>query len=448
LTRTSSGTISLSKGATDAKKPTRFLISQAYSTYNKGEVAIVISIIETIRRLCSNAEISIMTPAPEQAEKHYSKYGAKVYPRLLNSSSSSKGVHRVIGYSKLAFKAFSYLACANINKNIHMDNAGRIAFDLFFNADLVIIAGGGTFGGSKYRSLSGNLFPIYLAKKLGKRVIVYGPSVEPFTSKPVKMATRFVFNRADIITVRESLTFELLKSLKLKTRFYLTADPAFLIGNDPLDKGIALLRKAGVATNSKLLVGITIRDWNFPKEVNSATKRTQYLDAIRQTIQNILETKDDAIIVIFTTSINIPFNDDDRVIARQIKASIKDTVRNRVIILTRDYTPHQIKSMIGNMDVFIATRFHSAVFALSMNIPLMMVATEPHKNRGIMEMMNLAEYTLDASEVTSDALFATFNKLIDNQHSIAEQIAERLPLIKAQSMKNGQFLEELLNQTR
>jgi colanic acid/amylovoran biosynthesis protein len=434
------------------KTTTKFLISQAYSTYNKGEAAIGISLIESIKAIYPDADISIMTPAPEQAREQYQNLGVKTYPRLVNTSSSHKGLRKISNISKILFCIISYLLRTKIG-GFPLGKSNRLAFELFRNADVIIIAGGGTFGGAKYRSITGNLFPIYLAKKLGKKVMVYAPSVEPFTSKIIKHVTRSVLNQADLITVREQFTFDLLRSIGIKVPLYLTADPAFLIGSEPLNAGTALLMRAGVPVgrsvnnsnnNDPLLIGITIRDWNFARQKDSGIKRKKYLYAIRQAIERILLTRPNAVIVVFTTSINASFGDDDRITANLIKSGIKDNnLTKRVHVLTQDYTAQETKAMIGNMDIFIATRFHSAVFAFSMNIPTMMIATEIHKNQGLMKMMNLEDYTLEASSVTSDNIFRTANKLIEQRNHIAEQIRERMILVRKQSMQNIEHLQNM-----
>ncbi len=424
------------------QQPIQILIHQAYSTYNKGEVAIAISLIETIKRIYPAAKISIMTPDPTHAQTQYSNYGVKSYPRLLHISRENKGIRKIMSFSKLILQALLYLILINLS-NVRVDKSSRIAFDLLRNADVVIIAGGGTFGGAKYRSFPSNLFPIYLAKKLGKKVMVYGPSVEPFTSKVVKAMTRHVLNSADIITVREQLSFDLLQSLHLKN-LHRTADPAFLIGNESLDTGLLLLKEGGVPVEKRLLVGMTIKDWDFPNEQNSYQKRLNYLTAIRETMEKLLAARDDALIVVFSTSLATQASDDDRVISMQVKSLVKHDLRDRVIVLTMDYAPQQLKAMMGNTDVFISTRFHSAVFALSMNIPVVMIATEPNKNRGLMDMLDLADYTIDAGSATSEKLLTTVLRLIDERELVAQEIKNKLPLIKDQSMKNEKHLESLL----
>jgi polysaccharide pyruvyl transferase WcaK-like protein len=424
-------------------KAKKFLISQAYTTYNKGEVAIALSIIETIRRINPDAEISIMTPDPQQAARQYSKYNVKIYGRLFDVSVQNlRGIHKVIAFSKLITKVFLYLLSTKVNLPKHSKSKRTI--DLFRDADVFIVAGGGTFGGSKYRSITGNLFPIFLAKTFGKKTMVFAPSVEPFTSHVVKLATRFAFNRADMITVREQFTFDQLKSLKIQVALHLTADPAFLIGHEPIEVGIRLLNEAGVPSkNGKLLIGMTIRDWSFPRQVNSQKKRIHYLDTIKQAMERILSDPNDSI-VLFTTSIRPIANDDDRITAKRIRDLIREDFRERVFVLTEDYTPEETKAMIGAMDVFIATRFHSAVFALSMKIPVLMIATEPNKNVGLMEMLGLLDFTLDASSVTVDNILKIVNRLVNEREMITRRIEERLPDIKKRSLRNEDLLRELL----
>jgi colanic acid/amylovoran biosynthesis protein len=421
------------------------LITQAYSTYNKGTAAIAIGIINTIRTFFPDSEITIVSPAPVEEARHYSKYGVKNYERLLNiAPQRHRGSKKILAFGELILKGLIYLLNAKIGGRFPLNPKTKFVLELFRKTDIVIIGGGGMFGGNKFRSIAGNLFPILLAKQFGKKVIIYAPTVEPFTSKIVKLATKFAFNKADIITVREQYTFNLLKSLGIKRPFYMTADPAFLVDHESLDRGLELLHLFGVSGNKKLRIGMTIRDFDFPGEPNGDGIRLQYLRAISSAIERILSETDWEIIV-FTTSINTDFGDDDRTISVKIRESISENLRNRIFVLTDDYTPEETKAMIGNTDVFVATRTHSGIFAFTMNVPLLNIACEPHKNHGIMEIMGLGNYVLDASNISADTLVAAIYKMVNERDLIGEKIKERLPAVRNKSLENGKFLLSLLN---
>ena len=443
-----SDTPSISNAAVVEEQPARkFLITQAYSTYNKGEAAIAIGIIETIKHFFPDSEIAILSPMPNEDSRHYSKHDVRNYERLLNTvGQRRKGIGGVRAFGAILLKAVIYMIHAKTHNRLPLRGKTKLALDIFRQADVVIIGGGGMFGGNKLRSIAGNLFPIILAKQFGKKVIVNAPSVEPFTSSIVRVATKFAFNKADIITVREHYSFSLLRSLGVKKPIYLTADPAFLAGHESLEKGAELLLAAGVPRhrNGKLRIGMTIRDFRFPGQTDAEIKCRNYLGAISSAIERIL-SETDVEIVLFATAINTAFNDDDRITSNQIRNSISENLKSRVCVLTQNYTPEEIKAMIGNMDIFVATRTHSAIFAYTMNIPVLNIACETHKNHGIMEMMDLGDYILDASAISTEKLVRAILRLIEERNFIAERISERLPIVKNMSLENGKYLLTLVN---
>jgi colanic acid/amylovoran biosynthesis protein len=422
------------------KSMIKFLISQANSFYNKGEAAIGISIVKTIRGMYPDAEINFLSSDPEAASRILSRYGVRSYERLLNTHKRKyKGSKKILYLTELASKAVSVMISSKINL---LNKNEKVVLDLIRDSDILVIGGGGMFGGNKYRSISSNLLPLYVAKKLGKKAMVYSPSVEPFTSRIVRLATRIAFNKADVITVREKYTVDLLRDLKVTTPIYLTADPAFLIDNEPIEIGFSLLAKARVPADGRLRIGVTIRDWHFPGEADAGIKQANYQRAIRDSIENIIKELN-AIIVLFTTSINAPY-DDDRDISTKIRDSLSEEQKKSVYVLVEDYTPEETKAMIGTMDIFVATRTHSAIFALTMNTPLLHISCEPNKNHGIIESLGLEDYLLDASTISTDSLVQRIRQLVNERTIIAQRIKKEIPIVKAKSMENGKILNALV----
>src|SRR2546427_12981004 len=86
----------------------RFLITDSYTIYNKGDAAIVIGMLKTLRKFYSDAEISILSATPKEDERYYSRYGAKTYSRLFNTSDIKNKNSKLISI-KFFFKMISYL---------------------------------------------------------------------------------------------------------------------------------------------------------------------------------------------------------------------------------------------------------------------------------------------------------------------------------------------------
>ena len=69
---------------------TNILITNAYSFYNKGDAAIIIGMLKTIRKIYPKAKISILSATPDIDEKYYAQYQAETYSRLLNWVGKNK----------------------------------------------------------------------------------------------------------------------------------------------------------------------------------------------------------------------------------------------------------------------------------------------------------------------------------------------------------------------
>ena len=416
-----------------------FLITDVNTSYNKGDAAIIIGLLKTLRKFYPTSEISILTPTPVEDNKYYSEYGAKTYIQLYNyiDRKIPKIAYKLLFLLKLALYLtwikLSFIPISQNDKNV---------LHLYQRADLIISCSAGRLGGRKYLSIYDSLIPIYFAKKLGKKIYICSQSIEPFTSNILKVLTRFVLNRVNLITVREPISFKLLKSINIKKPVYLTADLAFLADSEPTESGYKLLKDCNVPRNNKLRVGITVVNWTFPNTKKSKTKQREYINAITSSIETLIEEMN-AIVIFFPHAISI--KEDDRKLSQQIKAEIKKSLTSNVFVLTENYSPQQTKSMIGTLDMFIATRLHSGVFALSMNIPTLVIGFE-QKSWGFMEMFGLQDYVLDINTITAEQIVSSFNKLLKVRNEVIQRIKEKLPTVKNKAEQNGELIEKLLNE--
>src|SRR2546428_4473184 len=143
--------------------------------------------LKTIRKLYPDSKISILTSTPKEDSEYYSKYGAKTYSWLFNIIGKKK--HKLITLIILSLKMLIYLIWSKYD-SIPICQDAKFTLNLYRDADLVITCGGGYLGGNKYFSII-HMFPVYIAKRFGKKIYVYAQSIEPFTSTIVKIFTKF-----------------------------------------------------------------------------------------------------------------------------------------------------------------------------------------------------------------------------------------------------------------
>jgi len=419
------------------QKPFNIVVAVGWSSYNKGDAAILLGLLKTIKEFYPESKISILSSSPKEDRKYYSKYG-DTHERLFNTFYKKKP--KIVNIVIVILKILYYLIWST-NTNIPIIKSDKEILNLYRKADLVISGGGGYLGGNKIFNAVAFLFPLYVAKKIGKKVYVCAQSVEPFNNWITKFITMFFLNRIDLITVREPYSIQTLKSAHIKKPVYLTADTAFLLDAESVDVGYHLLNKSGVPRDNKLRIGITVTKWNFPRSKDPTIKQLQYVTSIADAIEEIIKEMD-ATIVFFPNAI-FPPKDDDRIISHQIKEKIKELYTKNVFVLTEDYSPEQLKSMISTMDVFIGTRMHSNIFATSMNVPTLAIAYEK-KHYGIMEMIGLQDYVIDISNINTEQLVMLVKKLIENRELVQQILKNGIALIKKRAIQNVEMMNDLL----
>jgi len=418
-------------------KSPKFLITEVNTSYNKGDSAIVLGILKIIRNKYPDSTITVLTPTPSEDIKYYSRYGAKTHIQLYDiiGKKFPRIIYLIFYLLKMSFLFirinFRFLPVTKKDKNI---------IGLYRQADLVISCSGGRLGGKKISSIFNSIIPIYFAKKLGKKVFVCAQSIEPFESNFLKYLTRFILNRVDYITVREEISSDIIESLNIKTPNDLTADLSFLLDSDSKETGKSLLIKEGIPMNDKLRIGITITKWRI-SDSKLELKNNQLVNIIKDTIDSLV--KENNAIIIFFPQVIIPNSEDDRLLSIEIKNKNASSQSKNIFVLSENYSPHQLKAMMGNMDLFIGKRLHSCIFALSMYVPTIIIGYEK-KALGIMKMLGYEKFILDVNSLSKAKLVSLVKKLLSEREIIRKYLMQKIPVLQHAAKRNGEFLEILL----
>lgn len=419
---------------------TRILVPNSYTWYEKGDAAIAIGMFYALRKHIPNADITLLSSTPEIDAQKYRKYKAKVLRSLLTLSPTDNSPKLVKGIRLIA-KAIKYSLWSKLRFPVDPDE--RQILSAYAEADIVVSCGGGFLGG--YGIIAGlasflHLYGIYFAKLLGKPVIIYGQSVEQLGNILVSTATKFVLNRVDLITVREGVSYDYLKSLGIKPKVILTADAAFLVKSISTEESLRLLAEENIYSEQRPLVGMTVRHWNFPGYSDGKTRFSNYLEVVTATIEWLI-SKMNATVVLFPQVIYSP-KDDDRIVSSEIVSKIKHKANIRV--LTKDYSPEELKGTIGQMDLFIGTRMHSNIFALSNGIPTIAISYQK-KTDGIMNMLGMSQYVLDMANLTFDDMVRLIQVAWNSRESISSSLKSKIREVQKQALYNAALVKDMLH---
>jgi len=411
-----------------------FTIDAPGNIENKGDAAILSGNIFAINKEFPGSKIIILNRNAEELRDLLPK-NIDVHYRMFDDVMMKK-IPSFLKLLEIIAKSFMYLLWMRSNK-IPIDERARIIFNIYKKSDFIIYTGGGYLGGP-YRSIN-ILIPIYLAKKLGKNVCLTGITIEKPKNKIIKSLIKFVLNKVEFITLREPLSFDVIESLKIKTPKYLTADYALLLGNESKDLGANMLDKEGITNNKKIKIGISMKE--IPKSEISNIEFELYKKKLATAVEMILN-KLDAIIVFFP--IDVSSLQDDRKTANSVMKIVEKRFHKRIFTLNGDYQIEQIKAMIGSMDVFIATRFHSTVFAVSMGVPTISLPYM-QKNLGFMKMLSLEKWILPFKTFSPTQLADLTVEIFKQGDKVKKIMEKNITKLKDSAVANVKYVKKFLD---
>ncbi len=117
---------------------------------------------------------------------------------------------------------------------------------------------------------------------------------------------------------------------------------------------------------------------------------------------------------------------------------------NGLIWEHREMDAEEIRACIGQCELLIASRFHAMVFALSGQVPVMLIGWS-HKYQEVMEQFALSEYAQDYSMLSLESLKQRFEIFLEHQEEIRGKISQHLPAVQKSSGKNIRHIVKILD---
>lgn len=413
------------------------LIINYFGTQNKGDIAIIIGMLESLKRI--GCRLSILSHDTDITARHLRGYEIDVVKNLIDRNDGRNTLLWITSVTWQIVKCMCWISLKILGINIKFlfDKRTRLFVEAYENADTILSSGGGYIHDSRGPIIIFAFFNIYIGYLLKKRVILYSQSIGPIRNKIYRYIAKFVLNRVYMILVREEISKDVLDKLGVyKPVVYITADPAFIykeMNDGDIQK---LLHKENILeNNSRILVGITVRHWHYPVCSDPISKFESYKRSIANVCDYIIEKLDAT--VVFVPMV-VMVNEDERDTAKGIIEYVK--YKDRTKIITEDYSSVELRYIIGKMDMLIGTRFHSIIFAVTMNVPVVAIAYE-HKAFGIMRMLNLEQFVCDINDLRTDELILKINNVLNNKNEIKNELRSKIDVLQERALLTAELIK-------
>lgn len=427
----------------------RILIAEGVPSLNKGELAIFKGMLKTFETL-GKVEVSIFSYYPSIDKERYPgnigivDVGSDLF--LGNSLTEGSWLVRVRAKLFAALQHFVFAFLYKILGKNALKVMSRAIWREYCESDLIIVCHDEvSFVGGFILNFS----PIYitlLAKTLRKSIVIYANGGTEFKRKAWKILAKHVLSYVTLITVRDEESFLNLKRLiPNNPRVYLTGDPAILLSFIDCARVKKMMLKENIPSNGGLLIGAII---NRNTLLNCSYKDDERYEELVTEIAGLFDRlieRYQATIAFIPHSVEPFENNDDRIVSKEIFNAIRN--KHKVRVITNEYSPEELKGLLGQLDLLISSRIHASISALSMNVPTYTLThSSDRRAYGLIgKMLKQEKWIYNLENLNVDVFFELITELLSESDKIREDLPYIVNSAKQKALLNGGLLKALLD---
>jgi colanic acid/amylovoran biosynthesis protein len=441
-----------------------YAITHCYTDMNKGDAAIIQSTINLLRQADPNGRIllySTFGPKDRRFDKEHDyiePMADALYPAILSNPQRLRWFpHEASRIFPLLINVLQSL-CLLVSINpvwVAIFARGKQATGIreLARADVIISKGGSylTSQNLSFRqaiSLATMLYPFIFAIRYRCSCVIFSQSLGPINGRFNQFLFHQVLKRITRIYVREELCireYESVRKLDSVQKSILIPDTAFFYKSPPVGwQGSDAFRQVQAGFDKgRLKIGITCVNHAFKYIANPAereSRRRNYFQAIVALVRHLRETQDAQIHIFPQVTVgNSHEGHNDITLSRRLASVFCDTDGDNVSFHEHDFSPTELRELYSDMDVFVGTRLHSVIFAVSTGCPAINIAYHGTKSKGVFSGFEaLKENVIAIDTITANDLIQRTDFLIENRldlrDSIVTEVAEkRAQLLDAMS---------------
>lgn len=292
----------------------------------------------------------------------------------------------------------------------------------------VLISGGGSLlqDSTSTKSLIYYTSVMNLAKRRGKKLVMYANGIGPVHRKENRERVRKAVEKADLITLRDNRSAEELKSMGVAGKeIHVTADPVFAYkGADLYREEVhaqQLLDEAGLP-GYKEFVGVSVREWT--------SLAPGFEEKIAELCDHICESSGLEIVFIIMQAPR------DREISERIRRSMKND--SFTVEYSRDVD--RIMGITGSARFMLCMRLHTLIFAAHMGVPTLGLVYDP-KVSEYLSMLGLPSAGNVENLDLKEAKLAV-GKMIDELEEYTQILRAKTEILRSRAGQNLQLLDQ------
>ncbi len=406
---------------------TNILFTNTNCSWNKGSAAQVISTIKILKRYLPNASFSMISFYPSLDIKYSNKYGIKIigyFHSIIFFEPLLYGVHILLSLFRCIFWKILYKL--GINSQVLLNNK---YLQVYTQTDIVLDLSGDSFADNKISSII-NCIGLLPGIFLGKPIVLFSQSMGPFKRITYPLV-KFCLNKVRLITARGQITKKYLENMQIKTPIFLVSDCAFILKSVSHKVVNKILCQEGIPKSQDGFIGISV-------SVILDRKNKGYVTIMAQAINYLIQKLNRPIILI--SHAFLP-TEDDRSVAFKIYNKLVN--KKQIWVVKNEYSAEELKGLIGLCSIFISSRMHAGIAALSIYIPTIVIS-HSHKYDEIMTSVGQGKFNCDITTLNVQELTQKIDQLWNNRLAIRMELKSNMSKHKDLALSSGNFVKEEL----
>jgi polysaccharide pyruvyl transferase WcaK-like protein len=303
-------------------------------------------------------------------------------------------------------------------------------------ADMVLsIAGGDSFSDiyGLVRLLYVSL-PQILGIVMGRRLLLLPQTIGPFKGVFSRLVARYILRRADRVYARDYQSLgqaaDFRQGIQSPNECAFCYDVGFVV--DAVAP--SCVSELPMSANAEVpLVGLNVSGLLFNggyTRNNMFGLQVDYKLLIDRLIEFLIYEKGTSVLLVPHVFGQAACSESDWVVCNQVYEALKDKYGEKFSVLRRSYDQNELKYVIGRCDLFVGSRMHACIAALSQGVPAVSVAYSD-KFVGVMETIGVGSAVADARCLNEQGILSVVEQTLDRRDEIRRGLLETMLRVRS-----------------
>ncbi|MGL5082091.1 MAG: polysaccharide pyruvyl transferase family protein [Microcoleaceae cyanobacterium] len=317
-------------------------------------------------------------------------------------------------------------------------------------SDLFII-GGGTLTADNPVAMLPIWFCMGVAILYRVPVFFYAQGVEKLETKLTRWITRFLVNRVSLITLRDSNSKENLLDIGVtQPQIVVTGDPGINLPSSPIHLA-SVLQEIKPPEEIEIFLNRPVIGICPKANIHTATRSAAEIELELSQLADELVMKL-GVSILFVPMQNTGVDNDvlssERIISKmqysQSALTLARTISGNVSEnISGNYSPAELKGILGQLDLVIGVRLHALIFAAAAYIPVIGIAYA-EKIPYFLRAIGQEEWMLDLDQFFSKTLSEKVCSLWQQRHVVQNSLKLKVTHYQEKAATTIDYIEQIL----